>query len=261
MNRHNKKNWKKARWIFLLITVLVQGAFCPVNAQTDRDPAKVKTFLEKMQQTYRDAAYLGFKVKYSYANAGEPGQSLDSLTGEVELDKGRSRFVIEGTETIMTGKYAIHVVSQDKLIYLSKPSRGGMMDPVGVLDSLLAHLEGMTATVEKEGLFETLTLQFPPGQSYKRVQMTTDPKTGFLQRVEYFLYTAGVVGQEMIDRPGHPGLYQPEGKVVIVFSQYRKNGFGDTLFNEGNFFTRTGDHFEPAGLYKDYHIFLASSNL
>ncbi len=32
--------------------------------------------------------YLSFRVKYLYANEGQPGQYIDSLTGEVDMDKG-----------------------------------------------------------------------------------------------------------------------------------------------------------------------------
>jgi hypothetical protein len=65
----------------------------------------------------------------------------------------------------------------------------------------------------------------------------------------------------MVDQPGHSAPYQSEGEVSMVFSGYEKGRFNDALFEESNFFTRVAGRFEPSGRYRDYHIFLASSNL
>ena len=77
----------------------------------------------------------------------------------------------------------------------------------------------------------------------------------------YDVHTAGWLDQDQIDKPGHPATYQPEGHVDIAFSHYQQGLFSDTLFNEGNFFYKTDGRYLPAGKYKDYNIFLASSNL
>jgi hypothetical protein len=245
-------------YLMLLILGLVSGRG-DANAQDSLN--KVRAFLEKTQTAYRAAGQLAFHVKYIYANAGQADRHLDSLSGEVEIDKGRSRFVIDGTETLVTSKYAIHVVTEDKLIYLSKPTGSGMMDPAGLVDSMLAHMEGMQTRLETQRGAETLTIRFPPGKGYTMVRMTMNSRTGLLERVVCDLKTAAVVGEEMVEQPGHPGPYQPEGRVEIYFSGYTKGGFGEELFNEEKFFTRVGDRFIPAERYKDYHIFLASSHL
>ncbi|MES1249890.1 MAG: hypothetical protein ABUL46_04355, partial [Chitinophaga rupis] len=96
---------------------------------------------------------------------------------------------------------------------------------------------------------------------YTRIDMVVDRKTGFLQKVTYDLHTASLVRQEMIDRPGHHGPYQSEGQVNVIFSGYQTGAFGDTQFDEKKFFNRVDNRFEPAGQYKDYHIYLASTNL
>ncbi|MES1249169.1 MAG: hypothetical protein ABUL46_00720, partial [Chitinophaga rupis] len=98
-------------------------------------------------------------------------------------------------------------------------------------------------------------------QPYTRVRMTTDLSTGWLTKVEYDLHTNGLVGEEQISSPGHNARYEREGRVEIIFSQYKKGGFGDELFDEDKFFTRTGNQFTPSEAYKGYQIFLASSNL
>lgn len=243
----------------LLTTLLLTGISKKAGAQ--QGPTKIKSLLVKMQHAYQQASYLEFRVAYYYANQRRPGQHMDSLFGKVQMDKNRCRFAIDNTETVVTDKYTIQVMKQEKEIYLSNSRHSGMMDPVGITDSILAHMEGVEASEEKQGGSEVLTLTFPPGKMYTRITMALDARTGFLQRVTYDLHTAPLVGQEMIDKPGHPGPYQSEGQVDVVFSGYRNGSFGDAAFDEKKFFNHVENRFEPAGSYKDYHIFLASSNL
>jgi hypothetical protein len=236
-------------------------AGAPQEAGAQQGQEKIKTLLVKMQRAYQQANYLEFRVAYYYANQKMPGQHMDSLFGKVQMDKNRCRFAIDNTETVVTDKYTIQVMKQEKTIYLSGARHSGMMDPVGITDSILAHMEGVQAKVEEQGGSEVLTMSFSPGKMYTRITMALDPRTGFLQRVTYDLHTAPLVGQEMIDKPGHPGPYQSEGQVDVIFSGYRNGSFGDAAFDEKKFFNHVENRFEPAGSYKDYHIFLASSNL
>jgi hypothetical protein len=131
-----------------------------------------------------------------------------------------------------------------------------------MVDSILAHIQGVQTAVTKNAHEEFLTLDFPPDQAYSQIAICIDGKTGFIQRISYALNTARLVGRGMINRPGNPSPYGPRGNMDIVFSEYRKGDFDETLFREDNFFTRIAPgHFEPAARYKDYHIYLASSNL
>ncbi|HWK02987.1 MAG TPA: hypothetical protein VNS58_05125 [Puia sp.] len=223
--------------------------------------AKIRALLEKVQQAYHRAAYLGFRMKYLYANEGQPGKNIDSLIGEVEMDKNRSRFVIDGTETVLTDKYAIQVRSEDKAIYLSAAKQATMSNPLGMLENVVGHMQGVQAELRQQGTLEVLVLRFPPGSAYSSIQMQVDARTGFFKKITYSLYTEGLVGQELIDRPGHPGPYESRGQVSVVFSQYEQGRFDDSLFKEENFFSKTAGRFVPAGRYNEYHIFLASSNL
>jgi len=243
----------------LFAALLMTVAARPVFAQEGKE--KARDLLTKVQQAYRAAGFLGFRVKYVYANAGQPGHRLDSLEGEVQMEKDRCRFVIDGTETVVTNKYTIQVMKEDKAIYLSGSKPLSMVSPAGLADSLFAHMAGVTATVVQESASQELVLTFPPGAAYSRVRMLIDPLTGFFQQVSYELHTESLVGQDMIGRPGHPGPYEQEGQIDIIFSNYIRGGFGEGLFNEKNFFDKVAGAYQPAARYKDYHIFLASSNL
>ena len=244
--------------IFFWAVILLTGA-TRVSGQTSVD--SLNAFSQKVRKAYDKAAYLGFRIKYLYANEGQPGQYIDSLTGEVEMDKGRSRIVIDGMETVLTNKYAIHVIDDDKLIYLAAPGHGPVQNPVGMLDSVFGHVEGVTSRIRKNDGLDILTVDFPPGQAYSRMELSIDDKTGFFRRVAYWVSTEGLVSRDMIASPGHPAPYQTKGEIDIVFTDYQQGRFDDRVFKEDNFFTKTAGHYQPAGRFKDYHIYLASSNL
>lgn len=249
-----------------LSTWKIQAQERRVQAQDSTQPAqkidpKVRALMEKVQRAYRQPSYLSFRVKYLYANEGQPATGMDSLAGEMEMDKNRCRFVIDGMETVLTDKYAIQIMNEDRAIYLSAGRHAAVSNPVSMLDSVLAHIDGVQTDLRQQGQSEVLTFRFPAGSPYSMVRIQVDTRTGYFQKISYSLFTTGLVAQELIDRPGHPGPYQSRGQIDIVFSRYEQGRFGDALFKEENFFNKTGGRFEPAGRYKDYHIFLASSNL
>lgn len=257
-------NWIiKYKDAIMFMRLLIVLTISPNLAMTQDDRSGVHALLEKVQRSYRNASYLAFNVDYRYANARNPEKKLETVSGEVAMDKDRSRFVLDRTETISDKHVSIHILHDSKMIYLAAPQHAAVMDPLAMLDSVMAHGKNISATIlpGTSGSTQVLTLQFPPGGSYSRVQMVINQKSGLLESITFNLRATDVVGQEMINRPGNPAPYEQEGKVEILFSNYRKGDFGDELFNESKYFTKVGDRYEPAAAYKDYHIFLASSNL
>lgn len=229
-------------------------------AQTDS--TAIRGFLTKIQQAYSAGHFLDFSMRYYYANADRPQLYLDSLAGRIQMDKENCRMTLAGVETIITGKYAIQINPIDKSIYLAAARKAAAANPVGMVDSILAHIQGVQAAVTKSSHEESLTLNFPPDQAYSHITIRIDAKTGFLQRISYTLNTARLVGPEMMKGPGSASPYGSQGNMDIVFSDYRQGDFDAGLFREENFFTRIAPgHFEPAARYRDYHIYLASSNL
>jgi hypothetical protein len=243
------------------LAILVLSLLMTDRVQAQDSTAAIRAFVQKIQNAYYKAPYLGFRIKYRYANERQPGLYIDSLAGEVEMDKGRSRLAIAGTETVLTGRYAIQIVPEDKLMYLGAGHPAVIQNPLPMLDSLFAHIEGIRTVLEHTEISDQLTLDFPPGQPFYRLQIAIDNRTGFIRRVEYALSTAGLVGQDMIQRPGHPAPYESRGRIEILFSDYEHGRFDDRMFKEENFFTKADGRYLPAGRYKDYHIYLASSNL
>jgi hypothetical protein len=233
-----------------------------VSASATDTTGAVKQFMQKVQQAYKSASFLSFQVAYRYANKNQPNNYIDTMFGEVAMDKNRMRFLIEDIETVTNDKYTIQVVKDQKLIYLSTPQSVQMADPVATLDTVLAHFEGIHARITHDKGIATMQMSFPPGQTYKNIIMIVNEATGYFERVVYELNTEGLVEKDQLMQPGNSGQYQTEGRVEIVFSDYRKGQFNEGLFSEDRYFTRLGKgKYEPVERYKDYQIFLASPKL
>jgi hypothetical protein len=244
-----------------LLFIIVLLADVTAFARGGVDSAALQAFVGKVRKAYMTSHLMDFRVRYYYANADQPQVHLDSLAGEIQMEKENSRLVLDGIETIVTGKYAIQINPVERSIYLAA-RRAGSTNPVGMVDSILAHIQGVEVSVAKQSHEEILTLGFPPDQPYSRIIIRIDAKTGLLQKVSYALNTSKLVSSEMIGGPGNSSPYQAHGNMDILFSDYRQGKFDDNLFREENFITRVAPgQFEPAGRYKDYHIYLASSNL
>lgn len=221
----------------------------------------VNHFMQKVQQAYKNTPYLSFHLLYRYANKNEPNNYIDSMAGDIAMDKNHMRMVMDDIETITNDKYTLQVIKDDKLIYLSTP-KPVVADPVSMLDTVLANLNGVRTEIVQTKGSATLNISFPPQQLYKNISMTIDESTGYFQKVVYELYTESLVSQDQMAQPGKKGLYQPEGRIEVVFSRYSKGRFNDSLFSEEKYFTRLGKgKYEPSEQYKDYRIFLASTNL
>lgn len=244
-----------------IYTLLACILTVPVLGQNGIDEARA--FLARVQDTYHKAAYLGFKIKYRYSNEGSADKTLDSLGGTIQMDKSRCRLLVDGTETVMTGRYIIQVMPEEQAIFLSGASASSAaVNPVQMLDSAFAHLEGVHCQVTSEGGSSTLKMDFPAGRQYSWIKMEADANTGLFRRISYGLQVKGLVSEDMIDRPGHPGQYQQRGQLDMIFTDYENGRFGDAVFDENNYITRIAQgKFEPAGQFRDYHIYLNNSNL
>jgi hypothetical protein len=92
--------------------------------------------------------------------------------------------------------------------------------------------------------------------------MVINEKTGFFQQVVYELHTDDLVEKDQLMSQAGGGPYQSEGRIEILFSDYRQGRFTDELFNEERYINRLAKgQYQPAEKYKDYQVFLASPKL
>jgi hypothetical protein len=247
---------------FILLGVLILAAGLAKAAPVSDSLGTVTQFMKKVQLAYKNASYLSCNLLYRYANSNHLTKYIDTLAGDMAIDKNRMRLVIDDVVTLNTDHYTVQVLKEDKLIYLSTPRSAIGADPIQMLDTILTHMNGVQSDVERNKGTVTLNISFPPGQLYKKVSMTINESTGFFEKVAYELFTESLLSEDQISQTGKPAPYQPEGRVEVLFSNYRQGKFNDSLFNEAIYFTRVGKgNYEPTEQYKDYQIFLASPSL
>lgn len=246
----------------IILVMLIGCMLVNTSASAADTTSAVKQLMQRVQQAYKSASFLSFHIAYRYANKNQPDNYIDTMSGEVAMDKNRMRFQIEDIETVTNEKYTIQVVKDQKLIYLSTPQSVQMADPIATLDTVLAHYKGIHTQITRNNNIATLEMSFPPGQTYKNITMVVNEATGYFQKVMYELNTEGLVEKDQLMQPGNGGLYQTEGRIEMVFSDYRKGQFNEGLFSEDRYFTRLAQgKYEPVEKYKDYQIFLASPKL
>ena len=239
----------------LLLPILAWGL--PSGAQNNS--GQIKDVLERVQQAYKNASYLSFTIHYSYANLDNPGKLIDTMEGAVQMDGRRSHVVLAGTETLVTDRYSIQVLPQNKLLYVSSAPSVSVVDPVGSIDSVLPYLDKFRTELTKEGGNDVLTISFPEGGRFSGVCMKVDDKTGFLREMTYDLSTSGLVSWDQLKSSGKGGAYQSQGRISIQFFDYRRGRFGDSVFDIGNYLVRQNGHYVPGKSYDGYQIFWAKS--
>src|SRR5438270_2900134 len=94
----------------LFVWIVLAGCMLHTNvsaANLTDTTETVKHFMQKVQQAYRDAPYLSFRLLYRYANKNQPTNYIDSMAGDIAMDKNRMRLVMDDIETITNDKYTI----------------------------------------------------------------------------------------------------------------------------------------------------------
>lgn len=245
------KHLRTTLTIFLLLCAMIGSAQQQIQSMSD--------FIRQIHQVYNQEQELDFRVQYRYAGEESPIVYSDSSEGLVQMDKGRSRVLIEGIETVMNGRYTIQVIDEEKLIYVSGSSGGkAFANPAVMLDSAFAHIRGLQSAIESSDQAITLHLVFPPGYAYKKISMTIDPKTFLFTRILYHLFTESFVGKE---EGGTPGDHKPEGWVEVSFKDYGHGRFSASLFDEGQYFVKTENDIVAAPRFPGYRVFIATPNL
>lgn len=248
----------------LLLTglILLAGRQVLASPHSADTTGSVVQFMQRVQQAYKNAPYLSFDLLYRYANKNQPNIYIDTIRGEIAMDKDRVRVLIDDVETVTNVQYTIQVMKDEKLIYLSTPKPSVGADPLTMLDTAMKQMSSVQTRLTNNKGKSILTMLFPPGQQYKSISITIDESTGFLDKVVYELFTEGLLSEDQIVQNGRAGLYQPEGRIEVLFSNYRQGQFNDSVFNESIYFNRLGKgKYELTEQYKDYQLFLASSKL
>jgi hypothetical protein len=230
------------------------------HAQTNRDTALI--VLENLMNKYHNTDYLSFDQEYTYMEDSKPNLVLDSMRGNVQMNKGNYHLILGNTETIHNDRYNVILFKDDSLIYISKPSVGKIMaNPIGILDSMLIKEKSIDISVVQKRKLEIVVLNFPDGMGYKTAEFIVDEKTGYLLHVKYRVNALQMLDPASKIAAANTSLANEWGTVQSRYYKYAKGTFDDNEFDEKKYFIKDGTEFKPTGTYKQYKIFLASPGL
>src|SRR5581483_9005970 len=99
-------------WVIMTVMLLSEKQVLAVPLADTT--GTVDRFMRQVQQAYRSANYLSFHVLYRYANKSQPGNYIDTLSGEVAMNRNHLRYLMEEVETITNDRYTIQVNKAEK---------------------------------------------------------------------------------------------------------------------------------------------------
>ena len=144
-----------------LILALSLIHFVFAHAQPSEKQRATEAF-KKMAELYRSADHLSFDILYRYADEKQPGVYLDSLKGRFRMDGERYWYALDSTVCVVNKDYMVVVFKEDKIMYVSRPSRSlQSTNPLALIDSFLLANEESRVTISKGAQEERIIIEFP----------------------------------------------------------------------------------------------------
>jgi len=243
--------------LFATILCLFESS---VTAQTKDSTALIIDELKQIQKAYTQSSSLSFNMQYRYANESKPFVILDSVSGKIEMQNGNCHYIMDSIETIKNGRYSIILFKENNMMYLSKPVEADQgQNPLMMLDSALIKSPGMLYSVKQSTSIKQITLLFPKGMMYKKIDFFIDNKTGFLSKAIYLMKTQLLMDDqnENIDKK----QYDEYARVELNITQYSTATIDPSVFDEQKYYTKQGKDFKTTESFKQYKIFIGSLNL
>lgn len=247
------------RWVIFLglVSFTLQG----YGQQNDSAQYKdILQFFDAVAQSYRQASKLGFTAKYIYTDELQPKKIIDSLKGEYIINGQNYWFRIAQTETMKNDSLVIMLFDEDKMIYVRKAVQQTGFDPVEQMKNFLSGKDKVTSKIVRGKKYNELQIGFPQGMDYKSVNLTVDKSTGYLLKSVYFIRTALLTDNTDDNSADNATSFSDYARVEITYSDYHTDT-SNSLFDENRFIKRSGKTITASEQYKNYKIFLGSSNL
>ena len=255
---------KKIRQAVCLRLVLTGCGMMQASAQGTENRSKddMLTALGTVRAAYHTNGKLRFNVLYRYTNENDPSHVLDSLSGNFEIDGDNYRCVLDNTETMHNSRYTIMLFKEDKIMYIAGPGHAGGFEPMQMIDSALSHISDIKFEQSVSGSGKVLSVIFPEGLAYKRIDFTVDAASGYLLKTTYIVKTDQMASPELnAQTGGNISGYDAYARVEAIYSGFTLSNADASGFDEKNFFTREGKDFTVTDNYKDYKIFIGTPNL
>lgn len=251
---------KRTAAISTFMTLIVLLSITDLKAQQQDSITKLVDEFRQIQQAYSRFPSLSFEMQYRYTNETKPSAVLDSVFGKIEMQSGNLHYVLDSTETIKNDRYSIILFKEDKMMYLSKPDQlRNEQDPLQLLDSAFAKIRGIKYLVKKTASSKIITLIFPTGMAYKRIEFAIDPSRGLVNKITYIVKTELLL--ESQDNTLDESQYDEYARVELSMNHYSTAPLDSAVFDEHKYFLKEGKDFKTTEPFKQYKIFIGSLNL
>lgn len=244
-------------FIQLFCFVVAWCAAMNASSQTGERSDAVKA-LQQLTSRYTGADHLSFDITYKYAPEQLPHTYLDSLKGHFKMHGPAFRYVLDSTEGIVNGNYAIMLFREDKIMYLTRAS-GGMENgsPLALPDSLWMNNPGISYQLSELKTEKKIVVHLKPGGAYKRIEYYIDKRSGFINRIVTVLKSSQLYDAAVSAVVEEGGF----GILTVSFSNYKEKSFDGAEFDSARYFRKEGNEFVATDAYQAYKIFLGNPNL
>lgn len=240
----------------LLSIFLSQSTYAQSQSQND----SVVNVINRLFENFQTAKDMSFDVGYTYSNESAPTIVLDSLSGKFEMHGVKYHFLLDSTETIRNEHYTIVLFHEDKIMYLTKGTSNIAGNPVESIAAFLKNNKSINCSLVSEGGIQHIRITYPPGQEYKQIAISFDTATGHILKAVYIVQTKLLLEQDAVNDDAG-AAYDNYARVEADFSHYRVSQPDTSVFDEQKFFYKEGTQYKTTEAFKDYKIFIGSSNL
>jgi hypothetical protein len=241
--------------ILPVVTIIILS-WQPSISQTNEKDGSVK-IIRMLVDHYRHAGNLSFGISFKYSDSERPDHVIDSLSGSFKISDSLYWYDLDNTECVFDSRHMVMLFKEDKLMYLTRPSRSLQnVLPINMLDSLLESNKEIHSSVYNGKGYTKLTIDFPKDHSYQKIEYTIDTRTGYLMMVKAWVRSA-----ELYD-PSVRSVVNKNSYAIIQtnYFNYRKDAFDKSVFDLKRYYKEENGQYKAVSPFDAYTVFVATPN-
>ncbi len=143
--------------------------------------------MAKISDLYASIPNLGFDMRFTFSDTLTINTIVDSSSANCKISHGRSFMSNSEMEMLQGIEYNVYVDKEDSIIMAGPTIVHKNVFQLPLMDSLFreAHVSQMHIDELNDSVW-ILNAFFHPGSLYLKYEMTYDPQTGLVKKVEYF---------------------------------------------------------------------------
>jgi hypothetical protein len=213
----------------------------------------------KLQNAYKNQAFLSFDVKYTYADASSPNTIIDSSFGQFKMSGEYYWGAIDSMEFMQNNNYSVLVSKSDKIMRIANPD--GVYNQIinlAQFDSLIGK-GNYNLNMGTTGNLKTIELVFTNSNfAFSKYKVCYDSATNWVTQIAY------EIKEDIQDNEDSYGKSSSSSTYMVVtanFTNYQTAAFTNNYYNPANYFLPVGTTYVPQAPYSDYEVFVAAPNL